>query len=493
MPRSDAHKSKGWTGAITADSVMMNQRGSDDSAGLRIARPWLQTAAVEAMGRASHSKSFELANKDFAERSAQVRVPHQLLILALIGLVTVGAASVLPEARHWQLPHSELASSGLHQSGKAIVPDGLQGGESADEWLRSGFSASPADNAEASHVLVQEPSRRRSQRPQLGSPLQNMNQRSSFQMLRAFRDAIGNSWKSTVELLVDDERVALGAIVDQDGWIISKDSQIPGKSKVVCRFADGSESLAEVVKQNSALDLVLLRVPDRNLPVVAWADGPLPERGHWVATTDTRSTPVAVGVVSAGKMAIAPKKAVLGVLLDNDDAGGAVVEIVLPGTGAELAGLRSGDRIRAINGQLLANRQAAMSVLESCSPGQSIRLAVVRGEEELETFAQMMDLSHELLDPTEMEVNGLVSARSSGFNAVFLHDTVLLPTQCGGPLVDLNGRVVGINIARAGRVTSYALPTSTARPEIERMVSEAKGSQVVPANANVTAPNAEVR
>lgn len=436
------------------------------------------------MGRASHSKSSELA-KRFAERSVEVRVPHQLLTLGLIGLATVGAARLLPEARPWNLPQAELAQLELARSGQAAAADEL----SADEWLRPEQSS----DADPSHLLVQEPSRRRSQRPQLGNPLQNMNQRSSFQMLRAFRDAIGNSWKSTVEVIVEDERVAFGAIVDQDGWIISKDSQIPSKGKVICRFADGNESLAESVEHNSALDLVLLRVPDRNLPVVDWADAVLPQRGRWVATTDTRSTPIAVGVVSAGQMAIAPKKAVLGVLLDNDDEGGAVVSHVLPGTGADIAGLRTGDRIRAINGQLLANRQAAMSVLESCRPGQSIKLAVVRGENQLETYAQMMDLADELRDPTEMEVNGLVSARSSGFNAVFLHDTVLLPSQCGGPLVDLNGRVVGINIARAGRVTSYALPTATVRPEIERMISQAKGSQVVPANANVSAPNAEVR
>jgi serine protease Do len=35
---------------------------------------------------------------------------------------------------------------------------------------------------------------------------------------------------------------------------------------------------------------------------------------------------------------------------------------------------------------------------------------------------------------------------------------VLRPTDCGGPLVDLDGRVLGINIARAGRVETWALP-----------------------------------
>ncbi|MGN6134385.1 MAG: hypothetical protein ACTHOU_07770, partial [Aureliella sp.] len=55
------------------------------------------------------------------------------------------------------------------------------------------------------------------------------------------------------------------------------------------------------------------------------------------------------------------------------------------------------------------------------------------------------------------------------------------------------GRVVGINMARAGGVTSYALPTATVRPEVERMLAQAKSGQVVPANASATVPNADVR
>ena len=92
----------------------------------------------------------------------------------------------------------------------------------------------------------------------------------------------------------------------------------------------------------------------------------------------------------------------------------------------------------------------------------------------------MMDLADDLTDATEMEVNGSISARSSGFTTIFMHDTVLmLPNQCGGPLVNLDGRAVGINIARAGRVSSYALPTAVVRSQVTQMLSSAKSSQVL--------------
>ena len=50
------------------------------------------------------------------------------------------------------------------------------------------------------------------------------------------------------------------------------------------------------------------------------------------------------------------------------------------------------------------------------------------------------------------------SVHSSGFPRVIEHDSDLFPNQCGGPLYDLNGKAIGLNIARVARVSSYAIP-----------------------------------
>ena len=34
------------------------------------------------------------------------------------------------------------------------------------------------------------------------------------------------------------------------------------------------------------------------------------------------------------------------------------------------------------------------------------------------------------------------------------------PSVCGGPLVDLNGACLGINVSRSGRIRTYAIPAS---------------------------------
>jgi serine protease Do len=296
-------------------------------------------------------------------------------------------------------------------------------------------------------------------------------------MLQAFGEAIGPAYKSTVELTVGDELLAYGAIIDADGWLVSKDSQLPAKGHLVCRLWNGEESDATIVSRNSSLDVALLHIERRGLQPLQWADDTLPPRGSWVATTGIQQAPVAFGVVSAGLIAVKPQKVRMGVVLRED--AGAIVEKVYYGTGADKAGLRTGDRIRAIDGRKMGSQDEALKVLQSCRAGQCVQLTIVRGEDEIETEVRMMDLSDEMIDETEMEVNGSVSARSSGFTSVFLHDTVLSPNQCGGPLVNLDGQVVGLNIARAGRVCSYALPTSVVRSQINQMLSSAKSNQMV--------------
>ena len=67
------------------------------------------------------------------------------------------------------------------------------------------------------------------------------------------------------------------------------------------------------------------------------------------------------------------------------------------------------------------------------------------------------------------DVTGPLSQRRSGFPIAIQHDCVLRPNECGGPLVDLDGNVVGINIARADRVSSLALTAGIVQQRIEEM------------------------
>ena len=57
---------------------------------------------------------------------------------------------------------------------------------------------------------------------------------------------------------------------------------------------------------------------------------------------------------------------------------------------------------------------------------------------------------------------------------------MLTARNCGGPVVDIDGKVIGINIARAGRVANYSLPVST----IEPIIAELKTGNLAPEIVN---------
>lgn len=350
--------------------------------------------------------------------------------------------------------------------------------------LSLSFWGSPATRCDdnASEVpsgvrLVQETGRT-SFRPDFSSSsLRRSNQRTSIFMLRTFRGALGDSWKSTVQLMNAGTQVALGAVVDSDGWIITKASQIPPTGELVCRLYNGSEHVARVVSKVYDLDLALAKIDQADLTPVIWENELLPQRGKWLATTDLQALPLAVGVISAGVQSVKSEQPRLGIVFPETSA--PVIAKVLPGSGAEEAGLREGDEVFSVNGQrFAANESGRRDVLNAIKnggrAGDYIRLGVRRRDREFEVDARLMDLTAELLEPTEMEVNGKISARATGFSSVFQHDTVLHPSQCGGPLVNLDGKVVGINIARAGRVSSYALPVNAVRPVLDSLLAQAK-------------------
>jgi S1-C subfamily serine protease len=71
--------------------------------------------------------------------------------------------------------------------------------------------------------------------------------------------------------------------------------------------------------------------------------------------------------------------------------------------------------------------------------------------------------------PQMIRLGAVPTRRLTGFSRVIQHDSPLYPEQCGGPLFNLNGEAVGVNIARFGRVESFAIPADIAQTVIAKM------------------------
>ena len=118
------------------------------------------------------------------------------------------------------------------------------------------------------------------------------------------------------------------------------------------------------------------------------------------------------------------------------------------------------------------NRDHLINTVRSHLPGEKITLLVRRGEEELSIDA-VLGREEDIAGSRAVEqqnLGGPLSTRRSGFLWVLQHDTVLRPEQCGGPILNTKGQAIGINIARATRVASYALPASV----IVELIAEMK-------------------
>ena len=61
-----------------------------------------------------------------------------------------------------------------------------------------------------------------------------------------------------------------------------------------------------------------------------------------------------------------------------------------------------------------------------------------------------------------LQMSGPVSKRKDNFPLIIQHDLPLPKEAMGGPLFDLEGNCIGINIARVDRVTVFSLPAQVA-------------------------------
>jgi serine protease Do len=228
---------------------------------------------------------------------------------------------------------------------------------------------------------------------------------------------------------------------------------------------------ARLVGVHDDTDLALLKVDAKSLVPVRWARDESPAVGSFLATAGASGEPLAIGVVSVAPRPIAAQSGVLGIAVGQADTGPRVDQ-VLEGTSAARAGLQANDIIVEINDQVIRTREALIDLVGGFRPGDRVRLKVRRGEEVLDISTTLGSRMAGSRREFQNRLGGELSERRGGFVEAIQHDTVLRPRECGGPLVDLDGRVVGVNIARAERVASYAIPTATVLDVLDELMPQ---------------------
>lgn len=318
-----------------------------------------------------------------------------------------------------------------------------------------------------------------------------MHRRDNGEMMQLVRPIAERAADGVVGVICGGRPVALGTVVAKsslmggaavattDAYVITKRSEL-SNDPIRVRLRDGRMFPARVAAVRRRSDLALLVIERDNtgtLPMLrpVALTSSVPVVGSFLISPDRTNRVIGLGVMGAGPRRV-EHRGMLGVQLNpNASTAGAQVEQILPNSSASEAGLESGDRIIAINGKMQNNKDAVMSTLRRMFPGEIVQLTIVRDGDTKELSAKMREASIVTESENDARVNGARNIRLSGFEEVLQHDTVLNPDQCGGPLLNSDGQVIGVNIARAGRVVSYALPSSLVSVEVSSMIAEAGG------------------
>jgi serine protease Do len=302
--------------------------------------------------------------------------------------------------------------------------------------------------------------------------------REGAEMKNVFQGVVADAAKCVVQVKCNGQETALGAVVGPEGWILTKASELQGK--ITCRFPDAREMDARLVGVSNAYDLAMLKVEASRLPAISWKPKPL-DIGQWVATPGLDGKPLALGIVSVPPRKIPPIHGSMGVRLNEKIAGNPQVEEVMSLTPADKAGVKVKDLITHIDGEPVENLIKLRTLLQKYRPGEKIALNLKRGEQFLTVELQLAkSITPAAIQQDMMNSLGVgVNRRADDFPLVMQHDTVLRPVDCGGPLVDLSGQVVGVNIAHAGRTETYAIPADTLYAVMYELMSGRDDPQVL--------------
>lgn len=277
------------------------------------------------------------------------------------------------------------------------------------------------------------------------------------------------------------DEVIFGVVVSPEGHILTKASELGDVSEMSVTVGTAHYDAPRVLVEDPAWDVALVKVSATDLkPVDLSSRGDL-ERGEWLVAngaTTRRDRRVQVGIVAANTREVKSKGGtVLGVSLDVTD--GLVIKEVTEGGGADRAGLKPGDRLLSVAGAEVKAMEDLLELLENRHVGEKVAVKFERDGAVMETpveLAGRVDLFGEETTRNDA-MSGEFSERRTGFPRVMQHDIMGNRRFMGGPVFDLEGHCVGMNIARFSRCETYAIPAEDLRSLVAKLMGEAANAE----------------
>ncbi len=283
---------------------------------------------------------------------------------------------------------------------------------------------------------------------------------------------------SSAVMLDGRKEIGYGVVISEDGLILAKASEVNSVAGLAVTVDETNYREVKVLAVDPTWDVALLKVEASGLVPVVYAETSALPQGMWVvangATTRTTRRLLA-GIVSAKTREIpASGGAALGVIL-NPKAKGLEIDDVNEKSGAKEAGLRKGDVILAIEGKKVKKIEQIGEILKDRKAGSTVKMTFRREGQEITADVRLAARGEMFTDQMNRndQMSGDFSPRRSGFPRVMQHDILGSRQVQGGPLLDLDGKCVGMNIARANRAESFAIPVEDLKEIAARLVKQA--------------------
>jgi serine protease Do len=287
--------------------------------------------------------------------------------------------------------------------------------------------------------------------------------------LDRYRSIVEPTRASVVVVLNAGVAVGLGTVVGVEGWVITKASELPGQPK--CRLPDGKVVSARVAGVDPAFDLALLSVPATDLKPVRWSLDFNPPVGTLLAAVGTEEQPLGVGVVSVARRDLDATVRLTDVLPLRIPAGRPqIYGRPRPISGYSLraafgqpratvyrignvfglacsAGVRPYDLLYRLNDRPIVTDEDMLAAVNHRQAGDIVPVR-------LERAGKMTNLLLPLAPETRLDTNH----RADEFPTVIECAVPFYSYECGGPMVNLSGRAIGVAIATPGPHGGMVIP-----------------------------------
>lgn len=260
----------------------------------------------------------------------------------------------------------------------------------------------------------------------------------------------------TALVTVDGKLAALGTVISANGRILTKNAETDEGNLAV--KLGGKEYEAKVLKRFPQRDLALLKIGAKNLRSVRFQIEE-PELGSILTASGAESEPLGIGLLSVPGRAMS-KVGFIGIQAAEGE-GGVLIARLVSGGAAEQAGLKENDLITSLDNEKVEDPISFGGLIRGRKAGEEVRVGYLREGEsgDLKVTLKERKIRDSVQDDPRMKLSlGRLSEKTGGYPDVIQHDIPLPPELCGGPLFNLNGKCIGVNVSRAGRTKTYAIP-----------------------------------